>query len=250
MSDVEILETLRKRWPLALVAVLVLVVAGVGAWVALGDNDADVSQPPPTVTPSMPRPEPVDPASQEPQTQEPQTQEPASPDADRAAIAECGPIGQEFVPVRYTMENPAMEADVVSLGLDADGAIAAPPKDQPTTASWWNQGPMAGADMGKTVLSIHTYRSGGAQGNAMYEGGQNQLEPGDLIKLYGADGEVACYEFTEALKVWVDEYDPDSDIMVDFEGDPMLAIIICWDHIAGTDDWDSRIFFYAQPVTA
>lgn len=260
MSGVEFLEKLKSRWPLVLVAVLVLAVAGVATWVALGGDDDEVTQPlPPTVTPSMPNPEPADsppaspslfpspsPATGE-QTEE-QTEEQAATAAP--ALAECGAVGEEFVPVRYTMENPAVDASVVSLGLDADGAIAAPPKDQPTTASWWNQGPRAGAAAGKTVLSIHTYRSGGAQGNAMYEGGRVRLEPGDLIKLYGADGEVACYEFVEATKVWVDDYDPDSDIMVDFAGDPLLTIIICWDHVSGTDDWASRIFFYAQPVTA
>ncbi len=251
----EILEKLKQRWVLVLVIVLVIAVAGVATWVVLGgEDDADVTQPqPPSVAPSVPNPEPVDTPSASPVAEEsPDTVETATPvDADRAeTLAECGPLGQEFEPVRYTMDTPAADASVVSLGLDADGAIAAPPKDQPTTASWWNQGPRAGASVGKTVLSIHTYRNGGAQGNRMYEGGQTQLSHGDLIKLYGTDGEVACYEFVEATKVWVEDYDPDSDVMVDFDGDPLLTIIICWDHVAGTDDWASRIFFYAQPVTA
>lgn len=253
MSGVEFLEKLKKRWSVVLVAVIVLAVAGVASWMVFGgDGGEDVTQPlPPSPAPSMPNPEPEASASPSPQPPSSPAEPSPTPDPDRAAaLADCGPLGQEFVPVRYTMENPAVEANVVSLGLDADGAIAAPPKNEPTTASWWNQGPLAGASEGKTVLSIHTYRNGGAQGNSMYEGGSNQLVEGDLIKLYGADGQVACYEFTDSLKVWVDEYDPDSDIMVDFDGDPLLTIIICWDHVTGTDDWASRIFFYAQPVTA
>lgn len=234
-------EFLKKRWSLVLIAVLVLAVAGAATWFALRDGE-DTVQPTPSVTPSLPADPSPDPEPS-PST-EPAGSQPPSP------LDECGPIGQEFVPVRYTMENPEVEANVVSLGLDAQGHIAAPPKNEPTTASWWNQGPMAGADKGKTVLSIHTYRNGGAQGNRMYENGESQLNEGDLIKLYGADGEVACYEYTEDLKVWVDEYDPDSDIMVDYDGDPLLTIIICWDHRGGTDIWDSRIFFYAKPVTA
>lgn len=234
-----VVEFLKKRWPLILIAVLVIAIAGTATWMALSGDDEPA---PPTAAPSLPPgPEPEDEATP--------TESATDTDQD-ASLAECGPIGEEFVPVRYTMENPEVDANVVSLGLDSDGAIAAPPKDEPTTASWWNQGPMAGAEQGKTVLSIHTYRNGGAQGNRMYEGGENQLNEGDLIKLYGADGEVACYEFVEDLKVWVDDYDPDSDIMVDFEGDPLLTIIICWDHRSGTDIWDSRIFFYAKPITA
>lgn len=151
------------------------------------------------------------------------------------------------MPVRYEIERFGIDEAVVSLGLDADGAIAAPPKSEPRTASWWNQGPTAGAQEGKTVLSIHTYRRGGALGNQMFEGGQSRLQAGDRIILHGAQGEVACYDFVEANKVMVADYDPSSTIMVDYNGDPLLTMIICWDHRSGTDIWDSRVFFYAQP---
>ena len=136
----------------------------------------------------------------------------------------------------------------MALGVDSDGAIAAPPKSEPSMASWWNQGPRAGADAGKTVFSIHTYRKGGALGNKLFQGGQSALQPGDRIILHGADGEVACYDFVEAKKLFVEDYDPNSDVMVDFEGDPLLTMIICWDHRKGTDEWDSRVLFYAKPV--
>ena len=152
-----------------------------------------------------------------------------------------------FEPVRYEIERFATDEKVVSLGLDGDGFIAAPPKSEPRTASWWNQGPAAGAEAGKTVLSIHTYRRGGALGNQLFEGGQSQLQPGDRIVLHGPQGEVACYDFVEARKVFVEDYDPESDTMVDYDGSPMLTMIICWDHRKGTDIWDSRVFFYAEP---
>lgn len=162
--------------------------------------------------------------------------------------AECQPhTGEGFVPTRFAFERPEAEGSVLSLGLASDGTIAAPPADQPTTASWWNQGPQPGTDQGKVVLSIHTYRRGGALGNAMYDGGESQLQAGDLIALYGPDGQVACYEFTEARKIWVEDYDPNSDIMVDFDGDPTLTMIICWDFQRATEFWASRVFFYAAP---
>lgn len=250
------METLKSRWQLVMVAVLVLLVAGIGTWMVVGGQDDDVTQPlPPSVTPSLP----AEPPSPEGEPSSPESAAPVSIGATTTGEnattatdvpAECQEMGEGFVPERYTMTNPQVDADVISLGLDADGAIAAPPKNQPKTASWWNQGPLAGSEQGKVVLSIHTYRNGGAVGNEMYANGSNQLQAGDLITLYGTDGEVACYEFVEAKKVWVEDYDPDSDVMVDFEGDPLLTIIICWDHVAGTDDWDSRIFFYAKPVVA
>lgn len=163
----------------------------------------------------------------------------------------CTTTTEGFVPVRYTIEG-SMDVDekVLSLGQDDEGNIAAPPPSENRAASWWNEGPQPGTE-GKTVLSIHTYRNGKALGNEMYKDGQSQLQPGDTIKLYGDKGEVACYKFTEAKKIGVEEYDPDSDMMVDFEGDPELAIIICWDFDAKAEDagqeaWKSRVFFYGD----
>lgn len=172
-----------------------------------------------------------------------------------AAQYECTTATEGFEPVRYTFEGGlTVDEKVLALGEDENGNIAAPPPAEKRTASWWSNGPKPGPTEGKAVLSIHTYRNGGALGNEMYDGGESQLNPGDLIKLYSADGKVACYEFTEAKKVWVDEYDPASDVMIDFEGDPELAMIICWDfdrsvdEDTGADPWKSRVFFYGTLV--
>jgi hypothetical protein len=182
-------------------------------------------------------------------------QPPSTAPTTSAASYECTTATEGFEPVRFTIEG-SLEVDeaVLALGEDENGNIAAPPPAEKRTASWWMNGPEPGPTAGKAILSVHTYRNGGALGNEMYEGGQSQLRPGDLIKLYAEDGEVACYEFTEAKKVWVDEYDPDSDVMVDLEGDPELGIIICWDfdpsadEDAGEDPWKSRVFFYGSLV--
>lgn len=154
------------------------------------------------------------------------------------------------MPDTFQMENPEANEEVLSLGLDEEGNIAAPPMDLPRTASWWNQGPRPGSDTGKVVLSIHTYRNGGALGNEMYSDAGPNLVPGDLIRLVGDDGRTACYEFVEAKKIWVEDYDVNSDVMVDFEGDPLLTIVICWDFDWDTEFWASRILFYAKPVSA
>lgn len=173
----------------------------------------------------------------------------SSPSAANPALAECTAVDEGFVPTRYAIEAVGADARVVSLGLDSQGNIAAPPLNEPDTASWWNQGPLPGSDKGKAVLSIHTYRNGGAVGNDLYAGGSPQLNPGDVIRLYGDDGQVLCYEYTDTRKVWVDEYDPNSTVMVDYEGSPQLLIIVCWDFDWDTEIWDSRAFFYGTPIT-
>lgn len=173
----------------------------------------------------------------------------SSPSPSPSPTGICSaPTAAGFVPVRYEIDRLGSDEEVVSLGLAKDGSIAAPPLDQARMASWWNQGPRAGSEAGKVVLSIHTYRRGGALGNALYEGGKSALQPGDRIILRGAAGEVACYEFVEAKKILVADYDPASDDMVDFDGAPLLNMIICWDYVKGSKEWDSRVFFYAKQV--
>lgn len=179
----------------------------------------------------------------------------AEPSASESGPAlECTTTTEGFTPVKYTFEG-SMDVDetILALGEDEAGNIAAPPPAEKRTASWWMNGPKPGTP-GKTILSIHTYRKGGALGNEMYEGGESQLKPGDLIKLHGENGEVACYEFTEAKRIMVEDYDPDSDVMIDWDGESEVAIIICWDfdkdadEEAGEDPWESRVFFYGKLV--
>ncbi|WP_296140506.1 class F sortase [uncultured Tessaracoccus sp.] len=216
----------------ALVLVLVMV-----AWFSLGraDDPSDASSQPPSTSPSATRSTPA-----------------ASPSPSPSK--RCTTTTDGFVPTRFTFEG-GLEADekVLSLPLDDKGLIPAPPPSEERTAAWWNGGPKPGT-AGKTVLSIHTYRNGKALGNEMYADGTSHLQPGDLIKLHGDNGEVACYEFTEAKKIRVDEYDPDSDMMVDDEGDSEVVIIICWDfdksvdESTGADPWHSRVLFYGKLV--
>lgn len=232
-----------RRRLAALVAAVAVLVALLG-WYVLRTPTTTQVEPAPSATIVVPTPV----ASPSPSTAA-SVVPISSPTPSPSPTGLCqAPNTEGFVPVRYEIERLGSDEKVVSLGLDGDGAIAAPPLNEPRVASWWNQGPRAGSDAGKTVLSIHTYRRGGALGNQMYEGGTSVLQPGDRIILRGAQGESACYEFVEAKKINVVDYDPASDVMVDYDGDPLLTMIICWDYVNGSKDWDSRVFFYAKPV--
>ena len=65
----------------------------------------------------------------------------SDPSASASPGACVAPDEAGFEPVRYSIERLGVDANVVSLGHEEDGAIAAPPKDEPKTASWWNEGP-------------------------------------------------------------------------------------------------------------
>ncbi len=170
--------------------------------------------------------------------------------AETPAEEKCQPINAEgFVPTRFVIPKLGADEEVLALGVNEEGAIEAPPKNLPRTAAWWNQGPRPGSDKGKTVFSIHSYRTGKALGNEMFSNGESQLKPGDRLDVYGVNGEKACYEYVEAKKIEVADYDPDSDVMVDFEGDPLLTAITCTDFEGDSEIWKSRVFFYFKPVT-
>lgn len=242
------------RWRFLVIAAVVALVVALTSWMVTRSPGTTASPTPPP-SPTASAPETSAAASPSPTPSPSPSSAPASvPTAATSvdpALVGCQPLDAEgFVPSTYEMSNPPAQEPILSLGQDESGNIAAPPKDEPRTASWWNQGPRPGSDAGKVVMSIHTYRNGGALGNEMYAGGENQLRPGDLIKLKDDTGRTACYEFVEAKKIWVRDYDPNSNVMVDHDGEPMLAIVICWDFDRATEIWESRIFFYAKPVSA
>lgn len=161
----------------------------------------------------------------------------------------CMADPRPITPTTMTIDRMKVSSPVVSLGLDADNAAAAPPKDEPRTVAWFNRGPMPGSDKGKVVLSIHTFHNGGALGNEL-QNPSSGLAKGDLIRLADSSGEQVCYRFDHVAKVMVKSYDPSSTIIYDNTGRPMVVIVICWDYNAPDKQWDSRLLYYATPVAA
>lgn len=169
---------------------------------------------------------------------------PSSAAVPAGCTADPGPI----VPVSMRIDRMKISTTVISLGLDANNAAAAPPKDEPSTVAWYDKGPKPGSGKGKVVLSVHTYHVGGALGNTLYDP-QRGLRKGDVIRLTDTRGTTVCYRYDHSLKIAVKDYDPASTILYDDSGRPTVAIVICWDYDASAADWDSRVIFYGTPVS-
>ena len=148
---------------LTLVALLAVALIGVGGWMLfLQGAPLPIPLGSPSATPSP--------------------QLTRSPDPLPSA-GECTTAKKGFVPTSFTMEGFDVEYPIMSLNVDENGNIAAPPKNLSHTASWWNAGPKPGSDAGKVVISVHTYRNGGALGNEMYSDDDGPaLQPGDIIE--------------------------------------------------------------------
>lgn len=148
---------------------------------------------------------------------------------------------------RFQVPRLDVDSGVLHVGLQ-DGAIGVPPKDDPVSVGYWTGSPAPGSRQGHTVMTTHTYHAGGALGNKLYSAGG--LKPGDLVKLRDAQGRTVCYRYTGATKVWVKDYDPASTVIVDAKGKPQLVLVICWDYVAKTKFWGSRIVFNFEPLAA
>lgn len=175
---------------------------------------------------------------------------PVEPSTGGLAAQECVAPSGSFVPTKFTIERVGAHERVVSMGMQS-GQIPAPPLSDRRSAAWWKGGPKPGSAQGKVVLTIHTYRPSlrPALGNELYAGGHSTLQPGDIVKLHGSNGEIACYRFTEAPKIHVNDYDPDSTVMLDPNGPSSLVIVICWDFNSRTKDWDTRVMFQFEAIT-
>lgn len=167
--------------------------------------------------------------------------------------------GRMEAPTRFEVERMGVESPMMVVGKDVDGNPGAPPPNQPYTTAWYNGSPEPGTTQGNVILTIHTYSKGQALGNDLYgknglKDGTGGLQEGDLIKISDAEGNQVCYRYSGSTKVWVKTYDPTSGVFHNPDGPAQLAIMICWDYVPSTNDWDSRIIFYAglipegQPV--
>ncbi len=172
-----------------------------------------------------------------------------TPSTPRPGSEQCANPTKAFTPSSFTIDRVGAHERVIPKPTQG-GEIPAPPTNDRRSAAWWNGGPKPGSDHGKIVLTIHTYRPNlrPALGNELFRSGQSALQPGDILKVHGSNGEIVCYEFTKAKRVMVRDYDPNSTLMLDPKGPSSAVIVICWDFNTSTKDWDSRVFFQFKQV--
>lgn len=162
-----------------------------------------------------------------------------------AGGAQCVSTGGAFSSVqRFQVRRMGVDAPLSAVGEDANGAPGAPPLSRLYDTAWYQKSPKPGSTRGNVIINIHSWASGPALGNDL----RQQLRSGDVIKVTGADGRVACYRFREMIKFRVADYDPKSGIYHNRSGRPQLAIMTCWDRNPRTGEYESRVLMYADYV--
>lgn len=231
------------------IAVALLLFVGAVVW---WPRDSHTAEPTPSPTPSIsvstsPTPSPSPSPSPTPS---PSPSPSPTLSKTRPGSEQCANPVEAFKPSAFTIERVGAHEQVIPKATKG-GQIPAPPLNDRRSAAWWSGGPKPGSDHGKIVLTIHTYRPGlsPALGNELFQSGQSALQPGDILKVHGSNGEIVCYEFTDASRVMVRDYDPDSTLMLDPSGPSSAVIVICWDFNKSSKDWDSRVFFQFKQLT-
>lgn len=236
----------RRRW-LTLLAALLIVAAAV-VWRLGHQNQASaeagassapaplLSQSAGTELPASPPPSAVTSARK------------SSAAASAAGNGQCS-TSVSFVPTKFTIKRLNIAVSVVPVNQQSSNGTMAPPLDQPWQVAWIDTTNKPGSTSpGVIDLTAHTYHAGGAIGNSLYQ--TNPLRAGDLIVLSDGSGHSACYRYTHQVKFAAASYDPNSKLFYDAQGKPQVRLMICWDYNWSTTVWQSRVVFYADPVTS
>ncbi|KKK04684.1 class F sortase [Micromonospora sp. HK10] len=119
-------------------------------------------------------------------TRPPQPGASVAPTAERSGTP--GPVLPRSEPVRVSIPRIDVDAEIVPVATDDDGALQVPPLDHPELAGWYRRGPTPG-EAGNAVLVGHVDSQNGPA--VFFELGR--LRPGDTVRVGRADGRVATF---------------------------------------------------------
>lgn len=122
------------------------------------------------------------------------------------------------VPVWVRIPAIGVDADIVPVGMDDDGAMSAP--QDPDTVAWWSLGYGTGVP-GNVVLAAHINWGG----KLRVFGRLDRLEPGDQVVLVDVELREFIYEVTWSY--WVDAEGAAVEEIFANSGGSELTLITC-----------------------
>jgi len=155
---------------------------------------------------------------------------------DEVEPVASGPWG--VPPMKLSMPSLGVEAPIVPVGKDADGAMAAP--TDPDTVAWYELGPGMGV-AGNVVLAGHVNWAG----RLRTFGNLHELEPGDAILVI--DEKDHGYQYVVQSSQWVRaEGAPVEEIFANSD-QPTLTLITCGgEYVAATREYLDRLIVRAK----
>ena len=146
------------------------------------------------------------------------------------------------VPLRVRVPSVGIDAPLIRLGMDRDGAVAVPPMSVPTEAGWFTGDPTPG-ERGAAVIVGHVDTD---YGRAVFYPLGN-VQPGALVIVDRADKTHAQFRVTSVEVVDKDRFPARRVYGGDDSGTPQLRIITCGGAFDGKHYADNLVV-YAQLV--
>lgn len=147
------------------------------------------------------------------------------------------PLGRS-VPLRVHVPSVGIDAPLIRLGLDRDGAVAVPPMSVPTEAGWFTGDPTPG-ERGAAVIVGHVDTDYGRA--VFYPLGD--VQPGALVIVDRADKTHAQFRVTSVEVVDKNRFPADRVYGSDDNGTPQLRIITCGGAFDGSHYADNLVVY-------
>ncbi|WP_194925279.1 class F sortase [Catenulispora pinisilvae] len=152
-----------------------------------------------------------------------------------------GPVAAPLsrsVPLRVQVPSVGINAPLIRLGLDKDGAVAVPPMTVPTEAGWFTGDPTPG-ERGAAVIVGHVDTD---YGRAVFYPLGN-VQPGALVIVERADKKKAQFRVTSVEVVDKDRFPAKRVYGSDDSGTPQLRIITCGGAFDGSHYADNLVVY-------
>jgi sortase (surface protein transpeptidase) len=147
-----------------------------------------------------------------------------------------GPWG--VPPIKLAMPSIGIEAPIVPVGQDEDGAMSAP--TDPDTVAWYELGPGMGVP-GNVVLAGHINWNGRTRAF----GNLDRLDPGDPILVIDTDGH--GYQYVVESSHWVRAEGAPVEEIFAIGDAPALTLITCGgEYVAATREYLDRLIVRAK----
>jgi LPXTG-site transpeptidase (sortase) family protein len=155
---------------------------------------------------------------------------------DQAEPVASGPWG--VPPMKLSMPSLGVEAPIVPVGQDPDGAMAAP--TDPDTVAWYEYGPGMGVS-GNVVLAGHINWAG----RVRTFGNLHLLEPGDAILVI--DEKNNGYQYVVESSHWVRAEGAPVEEIFSQTDQPTLTLITCGgEYVSATHEYLDRLIVRAK----
>lgn len=218
--------TRRQATLLGIVSAVALI-AAVALW-AVGDDDrADLVGPTMSTAATVPtRPGPGEPDP--------------SPMSSTTTAVPSAEVPAPAPPGRLVIPTIGVDAPVVPVGLEPDGAMEVPPA---TEAGWYLYGPLPGDPTGSAVIAAHVDHSGRA--GVFFD--LRRVVEGDEVVVLDEAGTERRYRVTERFQVDKDEL-PIPELFR-HDGAPVLTLITCGGAFdRGAGHYEDNIVVRAVPA--